>query len=106
MLVQIQTRNGAPEALHPSAHALRPARILREDLRHYTGTTFPSGPFKGCALYLRRLSAFGHIGTPNADQWVDVLDEKGDILQEVPVTRKGFEQFARNMPISVLFCST
>jgi len=44
---------------------------------------------------LRILDATGHLnGRPGAkldDLWVDVLDESGDILQEWPIDRRGFE---------------
>jgi|GEM_PF-5229052 len=86
----LKTR-GEPELLAATAHALRPARIVREELRHFTATTFPQGAREGCALYLRRLEAFGMIGVEKDDQWVDVLDVQGDIVHEVPLTKRGFE---------------
>lgn len=89
-LTTIQTLDGI-ETLCSIAHALRPARIIRDQLHHFTGTTFPDGPYEGCELILRRMSAFGMIPKADTEQWVDVLDEHGDILHEVPLTISGFE---------------
>jgi hypothetical protein len=94
--ITLKTRSG-PETMLETAHALRPARIIREELHHFTGTTFPDGPYSGCSLILRRLEAFGMIPSQDVDQWVDVLDENGDILHEVPVTTKGFEYLRRKL---------
>jgi hypothetical protein len=95
-IVMLKTRDGE-QPMQFRSHALRPARIVREDLRHFTGTTFPENPLEGCALVLRRLEAFGMIADADADQWVDVLANNGDILHEVPVTIKGFEYLRRTL---------
>jgi hypothetical protein len=92
--MMLKTRDGQ-EVMLTTAHALRPARIVREELRHFTGTTFPDGAYEGCALTLRRMDVFGMIADGDADQWVDVLDENGDILHEVPVTPNGFKYLRR-----------
>jgi len=89
------------ERLAPGAHALRPVRMRGDDLVHYSATTFPKDPLRGCLLTLRRLEAFGHLAGVPGDKlenlWVDVLDAKGDILQEWPITRKGFEYLRRTL---------
>ena len=95
-MVILKTRDG-DEPMQFRSHALRPARIVNEDLRHFTGTTFPGNPLQGCALVLRRLEAFGMIAHKDVDQWVDVLADNGDILHEVPVTIKGFEYLRRTL---------
>jgi hypothetical protein len=82
--------------LAPTAHALRPVRALKNnDCVHYTATTFPNGPRAGCERMLRILDATGHLkGVPGdklEDLWLDVLDDAGDILQEWPIDRRGFE---------------
>ncbi|MFC0134279.1 hypothetical protein CR105_27155 [Massilia eurypsychrophila] len=59
-IVMLKTRDG-DEPMQFRSHALRPARIVNEDLRHFTGTTFPENPLQGCSLVLRRLEAFGMI---------------------------------------------
>lgn len=43
-------------------------------------------PLQGGALVQRRLGAFGMSAHKEADQGVDVLADKGDILHEVTVT--------------------
>lgn len=96
MQVMLKTRDGV-ELMQPSSHALRPVRIVKDELRNFTGTTFPNDPFQGCGLVLRRLEAFGMIADANADQWIDVLDETGDIIHEVPVTAKGFNYLRRTL---------
>ena len=95
-IIMLKTRDG-DEPMQFRSHALRPARIVNEDLRHFTGTTFPENPFQGCSLVVRRLEAFGMIADADADQWVDVLADNGDILHEVPVTLKGFEYLSRTL---------
>lgn len=79
-----------------SAHALRPVRIVKEELVNYSGTTFPNNPYAGCEMMLRRCEAFGHVWPLPEDQslpdlFIDVLDAQGDILLEVPISKKGFE---------------
>lgn len=97
METKLANRSGTAEVMDAQAFALRSARIVREELRHFTGTTFPDAPFSGCALMLRRLEAFGMIADKDADQWVDVLAANGDILHEVPVTPKGFSYLRRTL---------
>lgn len=80
-----------------TAHALRPVRIKGGVAIHYTGTTFPGGPREGCELTIRRIEAFGYLQSPNPDLWVDVLDEIGDILKEIPITKRGFEYLRRTL---------
>lgn len=46
---------------------------------------------------LGRNNAFGMIAEVDVDQWVDVLDEKGDILHEIPVTIQGFKYLRRTL---------
>lgn len=92
----LRTTDGQ-ETMHPTAHALRPARIVRDELRHFTGTTFPSDPYEGCARTLRLLELVNGIADGTAAQWIDVLAENGDILHEVPVTTKGFDYLRRTL---------
>lgn len=95
------------ELLPPTAHALRPVRVVGDEAVHYTGTTFPDCPRAGCERMLRMADVTGGLGRAGeklADLWVDVLDENGDILQEWPVDRKCFEylrgklRFVRETP--------
>lgn len=79
-----------------TAHALRPVRIVKGVAVHYTGTTFPQDPYAGCELMMCRCECFGHVwslpeGESLPDLFIDVLDAQGDILMEVPISRKGFE---------------
>jgi hypothetical protein len=88
---------GGQETLQATAHALRPARIVRDELRHFTGITFPGDPYEGCARTLRILQLVDGIADGYATQWVDVLAENGDILHEVPVSINGFEYLRRTL---------
>lgn len=97
MQVMMLRTTGGQETLQAKAHALRPARIVRDELRHFTGTTFPGDPYEGCARTLRLLQLVDGIADGDASQWVDVLAENGDILHEVPVTIKGFEYLRRTL---------
>ena len=92
----ILTTMDGKKTMSSTAHALRPVRIVREELRNFTGTTFPRNPYEGCELIFRRMEVFGMIEVNrNADQWVDVLDVNGDIIREVPVTPRGFKYLRR-----------
>ena len=53
--MMLTATGGQEETLQATAHALPPARIIREELRHFTGTTSPSGPYEGC---VRRCAFF------------------------------------------------
>lgn len=83
-------------AVPKSAHALRPMRIDRDEVPiHYTATSFVE-PYKGCEMTLRRMEAFGMLeprspGQLKGTRFVDVLDEIGDIIDTIGVTRRGFE---------------
>jgi len=83
------------EILNPRAVALRPVRALKDGLRYYEATTFPQNPWGGCELYLRRLAFFGHLREDGSSLVIDVLDEHGDIIQDFPVTRQGFNLLRR-----------
>ncbi len=88
------SRPSIDSVLAQDAAFLRPARIINDDLRHYTPTAFENGR-SGIERMLRILNATGHLmGYPEeggrGDIWVDVLDDKGDILQEWPIDRRGF----------------
>lgn len=89
------------ELLSPAAHALRPVRMRGDEAVNYSATTFPQDPLGGCRLTLRRLEAFGYLAGAPGDHlgnlWVDVLDAEGDILQEWPITRRGFEYLRRTL---------
>lgn len=80
-----------------SVVALRPVRIVNDTAVHYTATTFPNDPRGGCELALRRCDAFGYLANELGDLWVDLLDDIGDIVQEVPLTRRGFEYLRRTL---------
>ena len=82
-------------AVPKQAFALRPVRLLKEDALHYTATTFPDGPYAGVEITIRRLEAFGYLREPHPNLSVDILDAAGDILNEVPISRRGFEYLRR-----------
>lgn len=80
------------------AFALRPVRVdtHRNIFVNYDGTTFPRNPRAGCDITVRRLAAFGFI-VEDSDLILDVLDEQGDILQELFLSRDGFEYLRRTL---------
>jgi hypothetical protein len=88
--------------LHPDAFALRPVRFLpRENkIRFYTGVTFPGSEWVGCELQLRRCKAFGYL-VEDSDVMIDVLNENGDIIQEFPISKKGFEYLREKLKFRV-----
>ena len=89
-------------SLNENAHALRPVRAMVKDnrFRVYTATTFKT-PFKGCHLTLRRCDAFGYLKEEGANLVLDVLDKNGDIIQDFPLTKKGFEYLRRVLRFKV-----
>jgi hypothetical protein len=74
------------------AHALRLVRTLVKEntFRTYEGVTFPSNPWQGCELHLRRCDFFGWLKSGDSIV-VDVLDSNGDVVQDFPITKAGFE---------------
>jgi hypothetical protein len=95
--MQLPLLGGGSASLAADAHALRPVRMMGGELRHFTAASFPGGERAGCGLALRRCEAFGYLAAQSQDCWVDVLDSNGDILQEVLVTRRGFEYLRRTL---------
>lgn len=81
------------------AVALRPVRMNEkaQTFTFYEGTTFPRNPYGGCNLYLRRCHAFGYLEADAGNLIVDVLNADGDIIQDFPITRKGFEYLRRTL---------
>ncbi len=79
------------------ASALRPVRLFRkrDELREYSTITFDH-PWRGCNFWLRRLSAVGMV-TKKSDMMIEILDDNDDIIQEVPITKKGFEYLRRKL---------
>ena len=88
--------------LPKTAHALRPMRIDRhENPIHYEATTFPSGPYAGCELLVRRMECFGMLtkrdGALHGSWFLDVLDEEGDILDTLEVGGNGVKYMRRTL---------
>lgn len=85
--------------LDKTAYAIRPVRVDRKNdtFIYYEGTTFPKGAYEGCELALRRCHSFGYLKDDGSDLIVDVLDQDGDIVQDFPITRKGFEYLRRQL---------
>lgn len=85
-------------AIPLETNALRPVRIFKEESIHYTGTTFPGGPYQWCEKTLRRCDAFGYLfktEAPLPDLFIDLLDKDGDILDSIGATTRGFEYLRR-----------
>ena len=85
------------EPLNTGAHALRPVRIIGDSLREYEAVTFPDNPYQGCELYLRRCHAFGYLKDDGSNCLIDILDKGGDIIQDYPITRDGFDYLRRTL---------
>lgn len=90
---------GSERKLVLDAVALRPVRldVKRDTIIFYEATTFPRNPWAGCELYLRRCRAFGFLENDDARLLIDVLNADGDIVQDFPVNRKGFEYLRRTL---------
>ena len=97
------THTGLDVGLGPAAFALRPVRMLvkKNSFRFYSATTFPTGPWSGCELHLRRCKAFGYLKDDGAGLVIDVLDQGGDILQDYAITRAGFEYLRQQLKFIV-----
>lgn len=87
--------------LDKGAFALRPVRVLvaKNEFRYYESITFPGDTFRGCELYLRR--CFDNLKDDGSNLTIDILDLNGDIIQEYPITRKGFEYLRRVLKFKV-----
>lgn len=81
--------------LHPLAYAMRPVRIIGNTLRYYEAVTFPGSPRTGISMYLRR--CLGQLRDDGSDCLLDILDEHGDVIQDFPVTKDGFEYLRRSL---------
>lgn len=89
--------------LDPAAFALRPVRTsVRENkFRFYSAITFPNGSWNGCELYLRRCKAFGYLKDDGSNPVIDVLNQASDIIQELCITRAGFEYLRQQLKFVV-----
>ena len=83
------------------AVALRPVRALEDGFRYYEATTFKYEPWSWCHTYLRRLAIFGFIGDDGSGIVLDVLDERGNIIQDFPLTRGGLKFLRRELRFKV-----
>jgi hypothetical protein len=83
--------------LPDGAVALQPVRLTSAgDLRVYSAVTFPRDPYAGCERTVRILRGLGFLSTEDTSPlMLDVLDANGDIIADVPVTRRGFEYLRR-----------
>ena len=90
--------------LHPGAVALRPVRAFktRDGFRFYEATTFPQWLWGGCETYLRRCKAMGFLKDDGCLIVLDVLDENGDVIQDFPLTIRGFHYLRREFGFKVV----
>ena len=103
-MVSVMMSSCLKVGLSPSAHALRPVRLLSSDrLRYYWAVTFPDDPWRGCELYLRRCKALGYLlrSGSDTDLLIDILDVDGDIVQDFGITSPGFEHLRRTLKFRV-----
>lgn len=69
--------------------------VTKNEFIYYEATTFPRNPYSGCEMYLRRCAAFGYLERDEGNLIIDVLNADGDIVQDFPINRKGFEYLRR-----------
>lgn len=90
--------------LPKTTHTLR---LVRMDERnnafvYYQGVTFVENPRANCDMYLRRAAICGKIGEGVESAYtIDVLDEAGDILVELPAERKAARYLIEKLKIRV-----
>lgn len=79
-------------------------RLFRVDLNknrflNYEAITFPNNPRSGCDMMLRRAAVSGEIKEIEHGErlGVDVLDEGGDILETLGLTRQSFQYLRRKL---------
>jgi hypothetical protein len=85
------------EILHPEAYGLQPVRIIRDELRVYEAVTFPKATtrWSGCERQLRILRATGGLKDDGSHCLLDVLNEDGDIVQDIRITLAAFNYLRR-----------
>lgn len=87
-----------------TTHALRLVRcdVKNNGFVYYEGMTFPSGPRSAIDMYLRRASICGRIGVGvDSPYTVDILDEDGEVLTELPIERKAARYLIEKLRIKV-----
>lgn len=90
--------------VHPDAHTLTVFRCLPDGTsRQYTGAYTPDDPWSGCEHWIRTLRKLGLIAKTEEDEYaqLDVLAENGDIVQDFPLTKKGFQYTYRKLHLRV-----
>lgn len=89
-----------PSDLPEETEAIRPVRPVGDHLRVYTAFTSARGPEYARAWVRKMLlqaRVVGKLETDDADIMLDVLDEEGDIIDEVPIDREAFEYLRRKL---------
>lgn len=86
-----------PIDLDPRAYAIRPVRIIADKFRYYEAVTFPGRAWSGCEMWLRRLRATGGLADDGSHIVLDILDTNDDVIQDFPITRKGFEYLRHSL---------
>lgn len=86
------------------AHALRPVRFMPDDqLKYYTGVTFPNGAKNGCDIYRRRCDIAG--GIPKSEDQAtgicDILNKEGDIVADFWLNDKGLRFLYQKLNLRV-----
>jgi hypothetical protein len=88
--------------LPQTTHALQLVRCGKEAFVYYEAVTFPNGPRAICDMYLRRASICGKIGEGVASAYtMDILDEDGDTLIELPIERKAARYLIEKLRLRV-----
>ena len=89
------TVSEAVHQLHKDAFAMRPSRIVGNELRHYQSWTWDKKPFNMIRMWLNRMRIYHE--PPRPDIMIDILNENNDIIQEVTLSKKQFEYLRGKM---------
>ena len=88
--------------LPPTTHALQLVRCGKEEFVYYEAVTFPDSPRAICDMYLRRAAICGKIGDGVSSPYtVDLLNEDGDTLVELPIERKAARYLVEKLKLRV-----
>ena len=91
--------------LDSTAVALGAFRMVGDQPRNYTATTFPSDPYAGCEQFIRTCRKLGYLRPIRTDADIsgyyavlDVLDRYGDIVQDFAIpTATAFRYIYRKL---------
>lgn len=93
--------------IHPDATAVRPVRVVGEDFRYYSATTFPGADVvASIGLFVRRMAVGKGVwsgdGMPDDVYAVlDVIDADFNVLQDFGLSKDAFDYARRKLKFTV-----